>query len=114
MKNQGIFRRFQFAWAGLKATVRSERSFRTHIGAFAFVVCLLLFTRPPAIWWALMLLTCGLMMAIELINTAVEKLVDHIHPDQHEIIGVVKDTLAGAVLLACAGAVCVLLAFLAR
>jgi undecaprenol kinase len=33
-----------------------------------------------------------------LVNTAVEKLIDHVHPDQHEIVGIVKDTLAGAVL----------------
>ncbi len=39
------------------------------------------------------------MIALEPINTAVEKLIDHVHPDQHAIVGIVKDTLAGAVLV---------------
>jgi len=112
MKNQNILRRMCFALAGIRESWRSEKSFRAHVAVFLGVLMLLLATRPAPLWWAMLLLADGAMMAMELINTAVEKLVDHIHPDQHSIIGVVKDTLAGAVLLSCCTGGCVLLAFL--
>jgi undecaprenol kinase len=101
MKNQHILQRFQYAWAGLKASWRSEKSFRTHVAALAAILFLLVLLRPAAAWWALLLLASACAIAIELVNTAVEKLVDYLHPQQHEVIGIVKDTLAGAVLVAC-------------
>lgn len=112
VKNQHILHRFLYAWAGLRASWRSEKSFRAHIAVFLFIVCLLLVMRPPAVWWAFLLFASGGMMAVELINTAVEKLTDHLHPDRHEALAVVKDTLAAAVLVMCSAAVCVFVAFL--
>lgn len=112
MKNQPIWKRSVYALQGLKATIRSERSFRAHLMSAAFVIVVLLATRPAPVWWALLLLATGLMMVAELINTAVEKLVDFIHPGQHEVIGVVKDTLAAAVFVSCTAGGLVFLAFL--
>jgi diacylglycerol kinase (ATP) len=112
MKNHHIWGRFLFALAGLKDTWKSERSFRSHVVAFACVVVLLLVMRPAAVWWAVLLLaSCG-MMAVELINTAVEKLANHLNPGRHEAIRIVKDALAAAVFMMCAAGVCVLAAFL--
>jgi len=112
VKNQHIFRRFQYALQGLRASWRSEKSFRAHIMVFIFVLDLLLVTRPAPVWWALLLLASAVMIAVELINTAVEKLVDHLHPAQHEAVGAVKDILAAAVLVACLAGGLVLIAFL--
>jgi diacylglycerol kinase (ATP) len=112
MKNQSIWKRFGYALQGIQASIRTERSFRAHIAVAVFVVAVLLVTRPAPLWWGLMLLTTSVMMAVELVNTAVEKLVDFIHPGQHEVIGVVKDTLAGAVLVVCTAGVFVFAAFL--
>jgi len=112
MKNQPMWRRFLYAFAGLKVTLATERSFRADVISASLVVLLLLVTRPAPVWWAILLLACGLVMSVELINTAVEKLVDHLHPDLHDAIKVVKDTLAGAVLVSCIAGGGVLLAFL--
>ena len=98
MKNRHFGYRLGYALAGIRISWRTERTFRTLVAGFMFVVAVLLATRPAPIWWAVLLLTAGLVVALELINTAVEKLIDHVHPDQHEIVGIVKDTLAGAVL----------------
>ena len=114
MKNQPISNRFRYALAGIKASIRTERSFRAHIIVAVFVVAVLLVTRPAPFWWAALLLAVGVMMVAELVNTAVEKLVDHLHPDQHEIIGTVKDTPAGAVLVACTAGALVFVAFCGR
>ena len=52
-------------------------------------------------------------LAIELVNSAFEALVDHLHPDIHPEIRIIKDMAAGSVLLSAAGAVIVGLLFLA-
>lgn len=57
--------------------------------------------------WILQLLTIGLVMAIEGLNSAVEKLADFIHPEQHPKIGFIKDIAAGAVFIAAVVAVVV-------
>jgi len=114
MKNQSVFRRAQFALQGLCDSLRSEKSFRAQVAVFFGVIVLLLIMRPAAVWWALLLGVSGMMMAVELINTAVEKLVDHLHPDQHEVIRIVKDTLAAAVMVTCVTGALVLVAFVWR
>jgi len=50
--------------------------------------------------WLFQILSIGLVMSIEGLNTAVEKVADFIHPDYHERIGFIKDIAAGAVLFA--------------
>ncbi len=53
-----------------------------------------------SIEWMIQLLAIGLVMATEAMNTAVEKVADFIHPDNHKDIGLIKDVSAGAVFIA--------------
>jgi undecaprenol kinase len=98
MKNRNFAYRLGYALAGIGISWRTERTFRTLSLGMAFILAVLLATRPGPIWWAVLLLTAGSVVALELVNTGVEKLIDHVHPDYHAIVGIVKDTLAGAVL----------------
>ena len=50
--------------------------------------------------WLFQTLAIGLVLSIEGLNTAVEKIADFIHPDYHERIGFIKDIAAGAVFFA--------------
>jgi len=50
--------------------------------------------------WMIQTLAMGLVLAIEGLNTAVEKIADFIHPEFHERIGFIKDIAAGSVLFA--------------
>ncbi len=67
----------------------------------------LLLFRPPIIWWAVVALTIGAVLAVELMNSAFEALVDHLHPDRHPEIRIIKDMDAGGVLLVSLGALVV-------
>ena len=58
-----------------------------------------------------MIATMAIVLAAELVNTAVELLADHLHPEQHPNIKIVKDCAAAAVLIASMGAVGVAIAF---
>jgi undecaprenol kinase len=112
VKNQPFLRRLGFALNGLAATLRTESSFKTHLVAAVVVVLALLWLRPAPLWWALVALAVALVLAAELANTAIERLADRLHPDQHPDIKLVKDCMAGAVLVASLGAVAVAAALL--
>lgn len=103
-KNQAFLRRVRFALAGLAAAWRSELSFRYQLAALLMVFVTLLWLRLEPAWWALVVLTSAAVIAAELFNTALEHLADHLHPDIHPQIRIVKDCAAAAVLVAACGA----------
>jgi undecaprenol kinase len=105
LKNSPLRRRFGYAWAGVRAAWTSEHSLRTHAAAAAAVLVVMAWLRPGLIWWALVGGMITLILAMELLNTAIEQLADHLHPDEHPRIKLVKDCAAAAVLLLSIGAV---------
>lgn len=101
-----------FALNGIRAAFHLESSFRLQCLATLAVIFLLVCTRPPLLWWAVLLMNCGLILAAELFNTALEHLIDHLHPTLHPSIKIAKDCAAGAVLVLSISAVSVCAAFL--
>jgi diacylglycerol kinase (ATP) len=57
--------------------------------------------------WMMQILAFGLVLGVESLNTAVEKVADFIHPEYHEKIGFIKDIAAGAVMFAAAAAIAI-------
>lgn len=113
-KNQHFLRRLRFALDGLSHTLRTERSFQTQAVLFVVVIVAMLLVRPGPIWWAAVALACSGVLGAELFNTAIEHLADHLHPDIHPQIRMVKDCAAAAVLIASLGAVGVAMALVAH
>jgi len=111
MKGQSFFKRLSFALQGLRVAFIREGSFRFHALAIAFVVAVLWATGASPVWWAIGALSVSLVLVAELMNTAVETLSDHLHPDQHPEIKTVKDVAAGAVLVASLAALFVAIVF---
>jgi diacylglycerol kinase (ATP) len=112
MNNQPFARRHSFALAGLAGALRAEHSFRVHVIAAVGVLAALVWLRPAPLWWAVVVVTIVLVLAAELINTALEHLADHLHPEQHPRIKMVKDCAAAAVLITTLGALAVAAALL--
>lgn len=98
-----------FAWSGIRGAWRSEASLRTHVWLTLPLLAVLLILRPALVWWGLCGVMVSLVIAAELINTALENLADHLHPEQHPRIKIVKDCAAAAVLVLSAGALWVAL-----
>jgi diacylglycerol kinase (ATP) len=91
------------AWQGLKAAWRLEKSFRNHVFGALAMLAVLVALRPEPIWWALALLCSTLLITLELINTSIERLIDHVDRSWHADIKLIKDISAGAVIVASAG-----------
>lgn len=104
LKNQPFAVRLGFALRGLAHALRSERSLKVQAAAFVAALLVLIRLRPSPGWWALVGLASAGVLAAELMNTAIEELADHLHPELHPRIRLVKDCAAAAVLVAVLGA----------
>jgi undecaprenol kinase len=111
-KNQSFMRRLGFALAGVTHAVRTERSLQIQSVVLLCVLSMLVYLQPAPLCWALVILAASAVLAAELFNTAVERLADHLHPELHPEIRLVKDCAAGAVLIASVGALGVAIALL--
>jgi undecaprenol kinase len=105
MKNQAFWRRLAFAVVGIRATIRSEASFRAQLLLGLAAAVVLALVRPPLIWLAMCFMSASVVLALELVNTALEHLADRLHPERHIAIQRAKDCAAAAVLLASIAAV---------
>ena len=90
---------------GILWAARSERHIRYHFFAALAVVFLALFFRITALEFFLLVLAAMLVIFAELINTAIEAVVDLATDDYHELAKRAKDVSAGAVLVTSVGAV---------
>jgi diacylglycerol kinase (ATP) len=85
------------SWNGLLAAARSEEAFRQELVVFALAVPLA-FLIGSGLWQRVALIgVIVLIMVVELLNTAIEKLSDHVTPDTHPEIGRIKDMGSAAV-----------------
>ena len=100
LKNQSFLHRLAFAFNGIRSAWAQERSFRTQCVCALAMLVVLLALRPPLLWWALCLMSAALVLALELVNTALEQALDHLHPQQHAAVRIAKDCAAAAVLCA--------------
>ena len=97
MKNRSLAARTAFALAGWRTALQREKSFRSQMAMTVFAIFLLVMLRPAAIWWAVVGVTCALVLAVELLNSAIEALADMLHPAVHPEIKAIKDMASGAV-----------------
>ncbi len=92
---------FHYASAGIQYAFRTQRNFRVHVGAGIFIGAVLAWVQASALEICLIILLVTLILALELVNTALEAVVDLTVGNQyHDLAKVAKDCAAGAVLVA--------------
>jgi undecaprenol kinase/diacylglycerol kinase (ATP) len=94
-----LIKSFVYAWNGIQSCFKSEPNFRIHLIAAIVVVIFSLLFSISATEWIAVGFCIALVTAMEMINTAIEKLCNVVHKGQHPGIKKVKDIAAGAVLL---------------
>lgn len=99
---------FKYAWAGVSYAFTTQRNFRIHTIIGTLAVSLGLFLNISAVEMAIITLTCAIVMVLELLNTAIEAVVDlTVKQTYHELAKIAKDCAAGAVLLSAIAALIV-------
>jgi diacylglycerol kinase len=98
---------FQYAFAGIWYTLRTQRNAQIHVGIATVIITLGLILQLAVTEWAIIVLTTGFVIAAEMLNTATESAMDVVTSDFHPHVKVVKDVAAGAVLISALTAVVV-------
>lgn len=92
-------RSFGYAIRGLKLVAKSEANMKIHIIiTISVIICGFIFSINLT-EWMFCILCIGLVFGMEMMNTAIEKVVDLASPQLHPLAGKAKDIAAGAVLV---------------
>lgn len=103
-KRRAFIGGFDHAWEGVVRAVRTQRNMRFHtLAAVAVLVASAVF-RVSLGEFVVLLFAITLVLVCEMVNTAVEAVVDLASPDFHPLAKLAKDAAAGAVLIASIGA----------
>lgn len=94
-----LIKSFSYAIDGIRYAFRYEQNIIVHFIATAIVVIAGILLKISYIEWLICFIVIGLVIATELINTAIEALVDLVTSDIHPLAKVAKDTASGAVLV---------------
>jgi diacylglycerol kinase (ATP) len=103
-----IFLSFQYAWTGICYTFTTQRNFRIHTAMTVIAICISGFLKVSSISMAIITLTCALVLILELLNTALESIVDlTVGQSYHELAKIAKDCAAGSVMVSAIAALLV-------
>ena len=96
-------RGFVYAYNGIRAAIREERNFRFHLCAALYAFVAAYWAQLPAVETALIALCVAAVLALELVNSAIERAVDKPDTTHWWTAGAAKDMAAGAVLVMAIG-----------
>ena len=99
-RRQSLAASFGHAFEGIRAGVLEERNMKIHCAAAVLVILFGLLLHISVTEWCICFALFGLIMGLELVNTAIEAVVDLATQDFHPLAKRAKDTAAGAVLIA--------------
>ena len=102
MKKQPFLHSFLYAVQGVRTALREERNLRFHVCTAFYVYVFSLFYEFTCTEYCLITMMVGGVMALELVNSSLERAVERPVPERYMTAGAVKDMAAGGVLI-CAG-----------
>ena len=91
---------FGFAFKGIAYMFRTQHNSWIQAGIAVIAVFLGFYLKISLSEWCIITIAAGLVFLAELLNTAIETMVDLISPENNEKAGRIKDLAAGGVLLA--------------
>ena len=107
VQDSRVWAAFDFAFAGILYATRTQRNMRIHLIAASLAILATLFLRLERSYVALVVLCIAIVIALELVNTAIEAVVDLMTVAHHPLAKIAKDAAAGAVLVVSMAAVIV-------
>ena len=89
-----------YSWQGLKTCYRKEEAFKQEVWLAAILIPLAIYLGESSIEIAIMIGSVILVMIVEILNSAIEAVVDRIGMERHKLSGRAKDMGSAAVFLA--------------
>lgn len=99
MKKDSLYKSFGYAFQGIFNTIRTERNIKIHCAAAILVTIFGIWLQISKTEWMICFILFGLILALELVNTAVEATVDLFTEERKPLAKKAKDAAAGAVLI---------------
>ncbi len=102
LKIRGIKRLYYatlFSLKGLYEAIKEEPSFQYQLVAYAFLFPLIFFIGKDTQDYIILASTITLILIIEIVNTAIERIVDLVSPEKNHLAGKAKDLGSAAVFL---------------
>ena len=100
-----LLKSFRFAFEGLEVAFLKGRNFRIQVFIGFLAVVLGTILKLSMSEWLDLVLVISLVLILELVNTAIETIIDIVNPDISERVKIAKDVAAATVLLASVGSV---------
>ncbi len=111
----GFGRSLNQAWRGLLHTWKTQKHMKLHIVTGICVLCLAWGWQVSSVEWMTLIFAIGCVIGAEVINTAIEIVVDLVEPKFHPLAGLAKDVAAGIVLVSAIQAIAIgIIVFLPR
>lgn len=98
MRPHSIWRSMGFAFDGLRYAFRSQRSLRIESIIAGFIVVIGFALNISRLEWVIVIISIFFVIGLELVNTALEAVVDLVSPEYHPVAKVAKDVASAAVL----------------
>ena len=95
-----MFQFILFALQGIFFGIKNERNFKIQFTGLLFMIVSAFYFKFLYFEWSVCILSATLVLALELMNTAIEKSLDLLYPNKHQLVKIAKDCAAGAVLIA--------------
>lgn len=92
-------RSFKHAFRGLGWLVKEEHNSRIHLAIVLMLIPICIFLHLSAMEWVAIVLCIAIVLAMELVNSVIERLADKLSPEHDPVIGKIKDMAAAAVLI---------------
>lgn len=90
---------FKYPFSGLRYAYKNEQNLMVDVGMAIIVIIAGIVFKISVAEWAILTITVGLVISLELVNTAIEAVVDLVTENYHPLAKVAKDTSAAAVLV---------------
>lgn len=99
-KKNPLYKSFGYAFEGIFSGIKKEQNMKIHCLAMLCVVAAGFVFRISVSEWCICLILFGMILSLELVNTAMEAVVDLVTEERRPLAKLAKDTAAGAVLIA--------------
>ena len=100
IKVKRLYKSFQYALKGLIKTFREEQNLKVQTFAGLIILLLAWYFQVSRLEWCLLIFTIGLVVLMEIVNSAVERVTDVLKPRINGYVKEIKDIMAAAVMLA--------------